>query len=136
MKKMGILKPAKIDEKNGYRYYAADQVKQLDALLELRKIGFSLAEIQKPLEGGVGKERYMELLAHKKMMWREKIALAQERIHAVDEVIERLVLSRPPVTPHELTEDKRAALHGRIACLDVSLRELHGCNIFSEALWL
>ena len=134
--KMGILKPVKVDEKTGYRYYTADQVKQLDAILELRELGFSLLEIQKLLESIMTKEQYMEVLVHKKIMWQDKIFQAQDRIDAIDEVIEKLETSLPPVKLHKLTEDERAALLNRIACLDVSLHDLHGRNILTEALWL
>ena len=134
--KMGILTPIKIDEKNGYRYYTADQVKELDAILELKELGFSLSEIQKLLASGMGKEQYMEILIHKKILWQEKIQQAQYRIEAIDEVIEKLTISKPPVKLHELTEDERAALLNRIACLDVDLHGMHGRNILTEALWL
>ena len=134
--KMGILTPTKIDEENGYRYYAADQVKELDAILELRELGFSLSEIQKLLESNIAKEQYMEILVHKKILWQEKIQQAQDRIEAIDEVIENLAASKPPVKLHELTEDERAALLNRIACLDVDLHGLHGRNVLTEALWL
>lgn len=134
--KMGILKPVKVDEKTGYRYYSADQIKQLDALLELRELGFSLAEIRDLLENGITQEQYMEVLVHKKVMWQKKMSQAQDRIDTIDEVIEKLVNSKPPVKLHELTEAERAHLLSRLACLDVNLHELHGRNILSEALWL
>ena len=134
--KMGILKPVKVDEKTGYRYYSPDQVKQLDAVLELRELGFSLAEIQTLLGKGVTKEQYMEILAHKKLMWEEKIQQAQDRLEAIDEVIEKLKTSKPPVKLHELTDDERASLLNRISCLDVDLHSLHGRNILTEVLWL
>ena len=134
--KMGILNPVKVDKKTGYRYYSAEQVKQLDAVLELRELGFSLAEIQKLLENGVSNERYMEVLVHKKLFWREKADQAQDRIDAIDEIIEKLEASKPPVKLHELTEAERAALLNKIACLDVDLHDLHGKNLLSETLWL
>ena len=134
--KMGILSPAKIDEDTGYRYYSADQVKHLDAILELRALGFSLTEIQDLLKNGISKEEYMEVLVHKKMMWQEKIFQAQDRIDEIDEIIEKLAASKPPVKIHELTEEERAFLLNRIACMDVGLHDLHGRNILSEALWL
>lgn len=134
--KMGILKPVKVDERTGYRYYSADQVKQLDALLELRELGFSLLEIGKLLEAGVTQDQYMEVLVHKKIMWQEKMSQAQDRMDTIDEVIERLKNAQPPVKLHVLTEDERASLLNRIACLDVDLHGLHGRNILSEALWL
>ena len=134
--KMGILKPVKIDEKTGYRYYTADQVKQLDALLELRELGFSLAEIKSLLENGMTNDQYMEVLVHKKMMWQDRVSQAQDRVDTIDEVIGKLATSKPPVKLHELTEDERAVLLSRLACLDTNLHELHGRNILSEALWL
>jgi len=134
--KMGILTPVKVDEKTGYRYYTADQVKQLDALLELRELGFSLSEIKKLLESDITKSRYMEVLVHKKTMWQERIIQAQDRIDAIDEIIEKLTNSKPPVKLHELTEDERALLLNKFACLDLDFHDLHGRNILSEALWL
>ena len=134
--KMGILNPAKIDESTGYRYYTADQVKHLDAILELRELGFSLTEIQDLLKNSMSKEKYMEALVHKKMMWQEKIFIALDRIDEIDEIIEKLAASKPPVKIHELTDDERAFLLNKIACMDVSLHDLHGRNILSEALWL
>lgn len=134
--KMGILKPVKVDEATGYRYYHADQVKQLDALLELRELGFTLSEIKGLLENGMTPDRYMEVLAHKKIMWQEKMAQAQTRIDTIDEIIEKLATSKPPVKLHELTEEERAHLLSQLACLDVNLHDLHGRNLLSEALWL
>jgi len=134
--KMGILKPVKVDKNTGYRYYTADQVKQLDALLELRELGFSLFEIQKLLENSINKDQYMEVLVHKKVMWQDKLSQAQDRIDVIDEIIEKLRNSKPPVKLHELTEDERASLLNRIACLDVNLHDIHGHNILSEVLWL
>ena len=134
--KIGILKPVRVDERTGYRYYAADQVKQLDALLELRELGFSLSEIKKLMESSMSRDQYMEALVHKKLLWQERIAQAQDRVDSIDEIIEQLAGSNPPIKLHRLTEDERAALLSRLACLDTNLHELHGRNILSEALWL
>ena len=134
--KMGILKPVKVDEKTGYRYYTANQVKQLDAVLELRELGFSLKEIKALLENGITKDKYMEVLVHKKTMWQDKISQAQDRVDTIDEIIEKLASSNPPVKLHELTEEERAVLLSRFACLDTNLHEWHGRNVLSEALWL
>lgn len=134
--KMGILKPVKVDEQTGYRYYHADQVKQLDALLELRELGFSLSEIKELLENDITKDQYMEALVHKKIMWQDKLSQAQDRMDTIDEITEKLAGSKPAVKLHELTEDERTFLLSRFACLDINLHELHGRNILSEALWL
>ena len=44
--KMELIKPVKVDEETGYRYYSPDQVKDVEALLEWKDMGFSLKEIQ------------------------------------------------------------------------------------------
>lgn len=130
--KMGILMPVRVDEHTGYRYYSADQVRQLDALLELRRLGFSLAEIRDLLRGEIDRNEYMEALVHKKAMWQDKISEAQDRIDDIDRVIEALATSRPPTKLHELTEEERAHLMSRLVCVD----KLHGRNEISEAIWL
>ena len=134
--KMGILMPVKVDEKTGYRYYTADQVKQLNALLELRELGFSLSDIKDLLESEMPKEQYIEILVHKKAEWQEKLVQVNDRIEAIDEIIESVTNSKPQVKMHELTEDERAHLLSRLACLDVNLHDVHGRNVLSEALWL
>ena len=130
--KMGVLVPAKIDKSTGYRYYAADQVKRLDALIELRALGFSLSEIKGLLERGPDKDTYMEALAHKKAMWQDRISLARDRIENIDGIIRELASSVPKAKLHALTEDERADLLSRLVSLDY----IHGRNVLSEAIWL
>ena len=130
--RLGILKPVKVDEQTGYRYYSADQVKQLSAVLELKGLGFSLAEIKKLLESGMSQDQYMEMLVHKKAMWQDKISFAQNKINNIDEIIKKLEASEPPVKLHELTEDERAQLLSRMVCVE----KLHGRDSVMEAIWL
>ena len=134
--KTGVLKPAKVDPQTGYRYYLADQVKELDALLELRELGFSLSEIKDLLDFNMTKEQYMEKLVHKRAEWQDKKAQIEGRIETIEEIMDNLANSRPPTKLHMLTEDERARLASRLACLDVDLHDLHGRNILSEILWL
>jgi len=131
--KMSILKPIKVDEETGYRYYHADQVRQLDALLELKQLGFSLAEIKELIKDGMTKERYMEALVHKKIMWTDKIADAEGRIDLIDEIIEKLATTRPATKMHGLTEEERAHLLSKMASLE---SYSNSPNILSEALWV
>ena len=48
---IGLLKPAYVDEHNGYRYYSSSQLPILHRILVLRQIGFRLDEIQQILSG-------------------------------------------------------------------------------------
>ena len=132
--KMGILKPVKVDEKTGYRYYTVDQVKQLDVLLELKYFGFSLSEIQKLIEVGLTKDKYMEALVHKKAVWQDKIADVKSRIESIDEAIEKMANSKPATKIHELTEDEQALLLSRLVVLESFPPQMS--NELSQILWL
>jgi len=130
--KLGILTPEKVDEQTGYRYYTAGQVKQLDAILDLKRLGFSLSEIKTLLADGISNESYMESLVHKKLMWQDVVANAADKIETIDEHITMLEESKPPTKLHGLTEDERAHLLSRMVCVE----DRHGKSTLCEALWL
>ncbi len=78
----------------------------------------------------------MEVLVHKKTSWQNKIAQAQDRIDAIDEIIGKLETTVPPVKLHKMSEDERALLLSQMACLDLNLHSPIGRDVLSEALWL
>ena len=47
-----LLRPAVVDESNGYRYYAPDQEPRARLLRDLREIDLPLAEVRQVLDGG------------------------------------------------------------------------------------
>lgn len=47
---IGILKPCKVDQWTGYRYYKLDQMQQLQSIRYLKDVGFSLDEIREMME--------------------------------------------------------------------------------------
>jgi len=132
--RMGVLKPVRVDEQTGYRYYTADQVKQLNALLEMKYFGFTLAEIQGLLAGGLTKEKYLDALAHKKLAWQDRIADAQTRVESIDEAAGKLANSPPAAKIHELTEEEQAQLLSRLSVL--KNLPLSIPNELSEIIWL
>ena len=62
--KAGIFKPKIIHEENGYRYYTADQLDDLYRIVELRDLGFSVAEIG-TLVGEDCREKYLRAIQKK-----------------------------------------------------------------------
>ena len=130
--KMGIIKPVEIDPKTKYRYYSADQVRRLDAILELKQLGFSLSEIKKLLDGGMTGERFMEALIYKKAAWKNVIASAENKINAIDNITSRMSTSEPITKMHELSEDERAWLLVKMVCVE----DLQAQSILSEAIWV
>lgn len=59
---VGLLRPAYVDEENGYRYYTTEQLFRLHKIVALRQMGFSIAEISVIIDG----HNEEEILAQRK----------------------------------------------------------------------
>lgn len=130
--KKGIIVPAKVDPATGYRYYSADQVQTLDALLELKTLGFSLSEIKNIISGGVNDKDLMAALVRKRLAWQDVISSAENKIDAIDKITERLAKSKEATKLQELSDEQRAWLLVKMVCVE----DLHGQSVLSEALWV
>ena len=130
--KKGILNPVKTDAANGYRYYSAEQVQQLNALLELKALGFSLDEIKMILDGKTAKESLLEMLEKKRRAWLETIDSARYKEECLGEMIQNLQASSAAQEITEMTEEERAWLLVKMVCLE----DVRAQKILSEALWL
>ncbi|WP_455716214.1 MerR family transcriptional regulator [Anaerosporobacter sp.] len=130
--KKGIIKPSKVDDLTGYRYYTVEQVQQLNALVELKALGFSLDEIKEIMVGGITNEKLLAALTHKRMAWEDIINSAENKIDAIDKITERLSLSKEAMKLQELTEEERAWLLVKMVCVE----DLKAQSMLSEAIWL
>ncbi|NLP45382.1 MerR family transcriptional regulator [Acetivibrio saccincola] len=130
--KKGIIIPAKIDPDTGYRYYTADQVQTLAALLELKALGFSLSEIKSIISGGINDSDLVAALVRKRLAWQDAIASAQNKIDAIDRITECIKKSKEATKLQELTDEQRAWLLVKMVCVE----DLYGQKVLSEALWL
>ncbi len=69
---LGLLVPSQVDERNGYRYYTADQLFELNQIVRLRGIGFSLSDIALLMAGrdvtALVERRHQELLAERQLV--------------------------------------------------------------------
>ncbi|HWT74882.1 MAG TPA: MerR family transcriptional regulator [Mobilitalea sp.] len=130
--KKGIIVPAKTDPATGYRYYTVDQVQTLNALLELKALGFSLSEIKNIISGGISNHDLTMALTRKRIAWQEAISVAENKIDAINKITERISKSQEAVKLQELTDEQRAWLLVKMVCVE----DIHGQSILSEALWL
>ena len=130
--KKGIIIPAKIDSKTGYRYYSPAQVQTLNTLIELKSLGFSLAEIKNILQGNIDTNELITKLSQKSTAWKEAITVADFKIDSIDKIIERLKIAKDANKITELTDEQRAWLLVKMICVEeVSVR-----SALSEAIWL
>ena len=130
--KKGIIKPVKIDASNGYRYYSAGQVQQLNALLELKAMGFSLDEIKMVIDGETTKELLLKMLEKKQQAWQETMNSAKYKAECLDGIISNLQSSESAEKIAEMTEEERAWLLVKMVCIE----DVRAQKILSEALWL
>ena len=84
--KKNIIKPAYVDEETGYRYYAPDQLKQVEALIELQDMGFTLDEISMILSGKCSNEQLSSMFESKKVLLQERIWKTQNMIKEIDTI--------------------------------------------------
>lgn len=130
--KKGIIMPAWTDPATGYRYYSADQIQMLNALLELKALGFSLNEIKRIITGGVNDSELLTALAQKRKAWQDAISSAERKIDAIENIIRRVSDSRDAPRLQQLTDEERAWLLVKMVCIE----DVRGQSILSEALWL
>ena len=130
--KKGIIKPVKVDASNGYRYYSVEQVQQLNALLELKTLGFSLDEIKMVIDGKAEKELLLKMLEKKQQAWQEAMNTAKHKIECLDSIISNLQSSESADKIAEMSEEERAWLLVKMVCIE----DVRAQQILSEALWL
>lgn len=130
--KKGILKPVHVDAQNGYRYYSADQVQQLNALLELKALGFSLDEIKTVIGGETSKEQLLSALAKKQQAWVEAANVAKYKAESLDNILSNLKASQSAEKMSEMTDEERAWLLVKMVCIE----DIRAQKALSEALWV
>lgn len=81
---VGLLEPAHVDDSNGYRYYAYEQLARLNRILALKDLGFSLAEIRRFLDEGLSAEAMDGMLKLRQAEIRQHLKDETERIARVE----------------------------------------------------
>jgi effector-binding domain-containing protein len=82
---LGLLKPVKVDEFTGYRYYSATQLTQLYRIVALKDMGLSLEEIARLIKDDVSIAHILDLLHTKQEEQKKKLEVETERLKRVEE---------------------------------------------------
>lgn len=130
--KKGIIKPVKVDLQNGYRYYSAEQVQQLNALLELKTLGFSLDEIKTVIDGNSNREQLICALQKKKQAWLDAMNVSRYKAESIDSIMNNLQTSQSAERIQEMTDEERAWLLVKMVCIE----DIRTQKVLSEALWV
>ncbi|EOH96318.1 MerR family transcriptional regulator [Enterococcus pallens] len=85
---IGLLRPKKIDQESGYRYYSVRQLEQLHTILLLKELKFSLQEIKELLSADSNSLK--KQLLNKEQRIIEEIARDQLRIEAIQRKVQQI----------------------------------------------
>lgn len=107
---IGLFKPAHVDRSTGYRYYAIEQLPQLNRILALRDLGFSLAQISELMQEGIAVDEIQGMLKLKQGQIEQVIQEEQTRLRRVASRLKQIQQSGGPPR-HELVVKTIPAQH-------------------------
>ncbi|GII94847.1 MerR family transcriptional regulator [Sinosporangium siamense] len=81
---IGLLQPAYVDPGTGYRFYTAVQLPQLNRIIALKELGFTLEQVRAMLEGRVTGDGLSGMLNTRRTELRERITADTERLSRVE----------------------------------------------------
>jgi DNA-binding transcriptional MerR regulator/effector-binding domain-containing protein len=81
---IGLLRPARVDEFTGYRYYEADQLRRLNRLVALKDLGFTLAEVAKIVDDAFDTAELRGMLRLRRAQVAQQIAADNDRLVRIE----------------------------------------------------
>ena len=130
--KKNIIKPVEIDENTGYRYYSAGQLEQVESLIELQDMGFTLNEIEQILSGKCTKNEIFVLFEEKEKALREQIWKTEAKIEEIGAIREKMENGPEALRIKEMSDEERAWYLAKL----VRVNEHNVKQAISEAIWL
>jgi DNA-binding transcriptional MerR regulator/effector-binding domain-containing protein len=89
---IGLLRPARVDERNGYRYYQAEQLRRLNRLVALQDLGFTLEQVRDIVDAKVEPAELRGMLRLRRAEVANQIAAHADRLTRIEarlRIIER-----------------------------------------------
>ncbi|MFJ6194531.1 MerR family transcriptional regulator [Micromonospora sp. NPDC092111] len=82
--RIGLLRPASVDPRTGYRHYRADQLHRLHRLLALKELGLTLTQVGAILDDAVDAAELRGMLRLRRAQLRQQVAADTARLAAVE----------------------------------------------------
>ena len=87
---IGLLKPVKVDQFTGYRYYSADQLPRLNYIVALKNMGLSLEEVATLIKNDLTPSQMRELFILKKGELQQRVSEEQRRLEQVEKLLKQI----------------------------------------------
>ena len=81
---LGLLKPARVDEFTGYRYYSASQLTRLNRILAMKDMGLSLEQIALLLDKDLTPDQIRGMLRLKQVELHQQLVDGQARLVRIE----------------------------------------------------
>ena len=105
----GLLKPARIDDWTGYRFYSVEQLPRLNRILALKDLGFSLDQIGRLVDDDVPAEQLRGMLALKQAEIERQLTAGRTRLLRVEARLRQIEQEGEP-SPYEIVLKKTSPL--------------------------
>jgi DNA-binding transcriptional MerR regulator len=123
---IGLLTPAHVDPATGYRSYQAAQLTELNRIVALKDLGFTLEQVRAMLAEQVGVEQVRDMLALRRADLEAAVAASTQRLAQVEARLQAIELDgRLPA--HEVVVKHLPAV--RMAELSTSAGSFHPDDI-------
>jgi DNA-binding transcriptional MerR regulator len=123
---LGLLEPARVDPRTGYRSYAPDQVLRLHRILVLRDLGIPLSEMRDLLDDSVTVEQLRGILRLRQAEARARLAAQTEQLRRVE--IRLAQLEEGPMSGYEVIVKRLEPMR-----VVASSEELEGYDVIAAA---
>ena len=80
---IGLFKPIHVNPENGYRYYTIEQLPDLNRILALRDLGFTLEQIGRLVQDNISPDEIQGMLKLKQAQIEQAVAEEQRRLRRI-----------------------------------------------------
>jgi effector-binding domain-containing protein len=84
---IGLLKPVKVDQFTGYRYYSAEQLPRLNYILALKDLGLSLEDIALLMQDSLSPAQIRDIFILKKAELAQRVTDEQKQLERVEKLL-------------------------------------------------
>ena len=87
---IGLLKPVKVDQFTGYRYYSADQLPRLNYIVALKNMGLSLEEVATLINNDLTPSQMRDIFILKKGELQQRVNEEKRRLEQVEKLLKQI----------------------------------------------
>lgn len=126
---LGILRPASVDPRTGYRRYQPQQLEELASILALRNLGVSLAQVHRLMAKGSSAPERSAMLKELKLTTEQSIQMATQSLKWINAALNEMEEGH---TPTPVIVKRRPAIP--IASVRVKVQSYEETSRFEQEL--